>query len=104
MQYYKKYCNILAKVILEAKRMTYSARISASHNKTKTTWNILNELLGKKHFPNVTQKLTVDGIHLTNQQCIAERLNKYFTSIVDVINSTKQPTLSHNTSQSHTCP
>jgi hypothetical protein len=28
--------------------MTYSARISASHNKTKTTWNILNELLGKK--------------------------------------------------------
>jgi len=85
-QYYKKYCNILVKVIREAKRMTYSARILASHNKTKTTWTILNELLGRKQFSNIIQKLTVDGTHLTNQQCIAEGLNKYFTSIVDVIN------------------
>jgi hypothetical protein len=67
-QYYKKYYNILMKVIREVKRMTYSARILASHNKTKTTWTILNELLGKKHFPNIIQKLTVDGTHLTNQQ------------------------------------
>jgi len=49
-QYYKKYCNILVRVIHEAKRMTYSARISASHNKTKTTWTILNELLGENTF------------------------------------------------------
>jgi hypothetical protein len=35
-RYYKKYCNILVKVIQEAKRMTFSTRISKSHNKTKT--------------------------------------------------------------------
>ena len=89
-------------MIHEAKRMTYSARVSASHNKTKTTWIILNELLGRKHFPNIIQKLTVDGTHLTDQQCIAEGLNKYFTSIVDVINSTKLPTPSDNTCQLYT--
>ena len=94
-QYHKKYCNILVKVIHEAKRMTYSARVSASNNKTKTTWTILNELLGGKHFPNIIQKLTLDGTHLTVQQCIAEGLNKCFTSIVDVINSTKLPVSFH---------
>jgi len=78
--------------------MTYSA----SHNRTKTTWTIFNELLGRKLFSNIIQKLTVDGTHLTNQQCIAEGLNKYFTSIVDVINSTKLPTPSDNTSQLYT--
>lgn len=101
-QYYKKYCNMLVKVIRVAKRMTYSARISASHNKTKTTWNILNELLGRKQSPNVIQKLTIGGIHLTNQQCIAEGLNKHFTSIIDAKNLTKVPTLCDNTSQLHT--
>jgi len=44
----------------------------------------------------------VDGTHLTNQQCIAEELNKYFTSIVDVINSTKLPTPNDNTRQLYT--
>ena len=77
----------MVKVIHEEKRMTYIARISALHNKTKTTCIILNELLGRKHLPNI-QKLTVDGTHLTDRQCIAEGLNKYFTSIVDAINET----------------
>ena len=48
-RYYKKYCNILVKVIREAKRMTFSTRISKSHNKTQTIWNIINELLGKQN-------------------------------------------------------
>ena len=88
-QYYKKYCNILVKVIREAKRMTFSTRISKSHNKTKTTWNIVNELLGKQHSSNDIQQLTVEGTHFTNQQRIAEEFNKYFSTIVDIINSNK---------------
>jgi hypothetical protein len=56
-RYYTTYCNTLAKVIGEAKRMTFSTRISKSHNITKTTWNIINELLGKQHSSNDIQKL-----------------------------------------------
>jgi hypothetical protein len=58
-RYYKAYSKILAKVIKEAKRMSYNNRILQSHNKSKTTWNIINELIGKQHSTNNTQKLTI---------------------------------------------
>jgi hypothetical protein len=45
-QFYKAYCKILANVIKEAKKMAYNKRILKSNNKPKTTWNIINELLG----------------------------------------------------------
>lgn len=86
-QYYKAYCKILVKVIKEAKRMTFSKRIKKLNNKSKTTWNIINELLGKRHSIQDIQKLTTDGNHLTNQHSIAEAFNKYFSSIIDKTNS-----------------
>jgi hypothetical protein len=100
-QYYKKYCNILVKVIREAKRITFSTRISKSHNKTKTTWNIINEQLGKQHSPNIIQQLTVEGTHYTNQQSIVEEFNKFFSTIVDIISSNKPTTPSINTSSQY---
>ena len=55
-QYYKEYCNILTKVIKEAKRMTLNKRISKPNNKTKTTWNITNKLLDKQQSRQGIQK------------------------------------------------
>jgi hypothetical protein len=69
----------LTKVIKAAKRMTLNKRISKSNNKTKTTWNIINELLGKQKSMQGTQKLTVDRKQLTNQQDIANAFNNYFS-------------------------
>jgi hypothetical protein len=57
--------------------MTFNKIISKSNNKTKTTWNIINELLGKQLSTQDIQKLTTDGIQLTNQQDIATAFNKY---------------------------
>ena len=85
-QYYKLYCKTLVKVIKEAKRMTLGERILKSNNKSKTTWDIINELLGKQHTTHDIQKLTIDGNHLTNQHT-ADAFNKYFSSIVDKTNS-----------------
>jgi len=62
-QYYKLYCKTLVKVIKEAKRMTLGERILKSNNKSKTTWDIINELLGKQHTTHDIQKLTTDGNH-----------------------------------------
>lgn len=67
--------------------MTFSKRIKKLNNKSKTTWNIINELLGKRHSIQDIQKLTTDGNHLTNQHSIAEAFNKYFSSIIDKTNS-----------------
>jgi CRISPR/Cas system-associated protein Cas5 (RAMP superfamily) len=85
-QFYKAYCKILANVIKEAKKMAYNKRILKSNNKSKTTWNIINELLGKQHSSKDIQKLTTEGSQLTNQHDRADAFNKYFSSIIDKLN------------------
>ena len=100
-KYYKNYCRILAKVIKEAKRLSYNSRILKSDNKVKTTWNITNEILGKQHSTNVIQKLSTEGSLLTNQYDIAEAFNKYFSSITGFINRTNQDNPRYDTSSTY---
>jgi hypothetical protein len=45
--FYKLYCNILTRVIREAKQH-YSRKSSASKNKIKTTWNVVKSETGRK--------------------------------------------------------
>jgi hypothetical protein len=40
--YYNRYCKILNKVIIAAKKMAYDNCIKKSHNKLNTTWKIIN--------------------------------------------------------------
>ena len=96
-QYYKVYCKILTKVIKDAKRMTLNKRIYKSNNKIKTTWNIINELLGKQQPLQSIQKLIIDGTQLTNQQDIANALNKHFSNEKNsVSNGDKLDNMKHN--------
>jgi len=39
-------------VIKEAKRITYNKKILKPNNKSKTTWNVINELLSKQQSTN----------------------------------------------------
>jgi len=96
-KYYKTYCKILAKVIKEAKRLSYNNRILKSDNKVKTTWNIINELSGKQHSTNVIQKLRTEGSLLTNQYDIVEAFNKYFSSIIGQTNRNNPDNPSYDT-------
>jgi len=48
-QNYKKYCQILSRVITAAKRLHYSKLISQSDKKQKTTWNIIKTLTTTKN-------------------------------------------------------
>ena len=72
-------------------------RILKSNNKTKTktTWNIINELLGKQHHTQERQQLTIEGKHLTIQQDIANAFNNYFSTIIDKTNSDSQENMRH---------
>jgi hypothetical protein len=45
--YYKHYCAILRKVIRMAKKIYFSHLIETSKNKTRTTWNIINNVIGR---------------------------------------------------------
>jgi hypothetical protein len=46
--YYIRYCNILSKVIKEAKKRHYDNEIKYYTNKNKTTWNIVNKETHRK--------------------------------------------------------
>jgi hypothetical protein len=46
--YYKRYCAVLSKVILTAKKLHYNKIILSSKNKMKSTWKIINEEKGKQ--------------------------------------------------------
>jgi hypothetical protein len=45
--YYSKYCKILNKVIVLAKKMAYDNYIRKSHNKLNSTWKIINSETGR---------------------------------------------------------
>jgi hypothetical protein len=63
----------------------------------KTTWNIINELLGKQKSMQGIQKLTINGTQLTNQQDIANTFNKYFSSVNSESNSDNLENIGYNT-------
>jgi len=67
--------------------MTLSKRLLKSNNKSKTTWNIINELLGKQCPSQDICEIIIREICLRNQHNIAEAFNKYFSSLIDLTNS-----------------
>jgi hypothetical protein len=72
--YYKKYCKILSKVIIAAKRMAHDNHNKKSHNKMRTTWKIINTETGRNTKKDYTQHL----IDKYNDQNVTELLNEHF--------------------------
>ena len=85
--YYKAYSKILFHVIKEAKRMIYNTRILKFNYKSKTTWNIINKLLGKQHSTNEIQKLSIDNNHVTKRNDIADSPRTYYASMENKMNN-----------------
>ena len=52
--HYKRYCQVLCKVITTAKNLYYNNLISQADNKQKVTWNIINTLTNTKTFQYVS--------------------------------------------------
>jgi hypothetical protein len=61
--------------------MEYDKLILNSHNKIKTTWNIINKESGRKNNSNNIEARDVDGKKIIDQQSIAETYNEYFVTI-----------------------
>jgi hypothetical protein len=66
--------------------MEYDKLILNSHNKAKTTWDIINKESGRNKKRNEIQVLLVEDKKITNQQTITEIFNEYFISIANNIN------------------
>ena len=73
--YYKDYSKTLSVVIRKAKRIECDKLILNSHNKVKTTWDIINKESGKNKKWSEIQALKVEGKKITDQQTITETFN-----------------------------
>jgi len=83
--HYKRYCQILSKVITTAKRINYSKLISQSDNKQKTTWNIFKTITNNKKtlHTNIPTHININDTLSTNPIDIGNAFNTYFISIAD---------------------
>jgi hypothetical protein len=85
--YYKRYCTVLSKVILTAKKLLYNKIILNSKNKMKSTWKIINEEKGTTKNSMDIQSLIIDNNIIINQNKTASIFNNYFLSVADSINT-----------------
>jgi len=83
--HYRKYCKILAEVIKLAKRKHYNNLLMNSANKTKTTWNIINENINKRHKKQDLSSININGVIIQNTQAIANTFNSYYSSVANHI-------------------
>jgi hypothetical protein len=77
--YYNRYCKILNKVIIAAKKMAYDNCIKKSYNNLNTTWKIINTETGRTSKRDDTQHL----IEKFNGQNVTALINEYFISIAN---------------------
>jgi hypothetical protein len=85
--YFKTYSKILSNVIRAAKNLYYNGLILNSNNKTKTTWNIIKTVTGKRINNTEVHFLNVEGNLTDSHQLIVDSLNNYFLTVLKKINS-----------------
>jgi hypothetical protein len=83
--YYRTFCKVLSRNIMEAKRLHYDKLIINSKNRTETTWNIVKTLTGRKSYHEAIPNLSVLNKTCNSTKMIAESFNKYFLSIAETI-------------------
>jgi hypothetical protein len=88
--HYIQHCNLLRKVIRKAKEMYYNELITSSINKSKTSWNILNNKIGLTSNNKFTQTEFKIGSKTINMNQAAKIFNNYFINSVHEL-ITQQP-------------
>ena len=86
-EHYRKYCKLLTKTIILAKKLHYSAMLTNSTNKPKTTWNIIKSITNNHKKSNNRLMMEIEGKRTTHHQTIAEKLNAYYVNVADNITS-----------------
>ena len=80
---YRKHLNI---VIKQAKSCYYSRKFESAKGNIKKTWEIINELRGKKH-RSLKPSFIINSNVVQDRRVIANEFNKYFVSIAHNMNN-----------------
>ena len=82
---YRLYRKHLRRSIKTAKSQFYCKKILDNKGNKKKTWEIINQLRGKKQNP-INPQFIIDKKTITDRRVIANEFNKYFTSIASTLN------------------
>ena len=75
----------MAEIIKLAKQKYYNNLLTKSTNKTKTTWNIINENINKRHGRQDISSININGVITQNNEVIANTFNSYYSSVAQHI-------------------
>ena len=81
---YKNYRNLLNKTIKLAKSTYFCSKFEAVKGNSKSTWNIINQLLGNKR-SSVSETFEINSKTTSNPVEIANAFNLYYTNLANTI-------------------
>ena len=81
---FKAHRKLLNHLINCAKHKYHGGKIAECIGDSKKTWQIINELRGKKR-RQTKPNFVIDNERVTNRRVIANEFNKYFASIASII-------------------
>ena len=86
---FKKYRNKLNAIIKRSRKAYYFDKLQSASGQTSNTWEILNELLGKRKGKDFPMELKLDNKTTSDPKVMVNILNKYFVNIgIDLANKT----------------
>ena len=77
---YKTYRNQLTNIIRTSRKNYYSEKLNRAKSNMKSTWGIINDLIGKKRKKPLTDNFTMDNVNIKSED-IAHSFNSFFVNI-----------------------
>jgi exonuclease III len=88
---YKNFKTLYFKTVRAAKKQYYRNKLNEHAKNPKKTWETLNEITGKGGGSDSVDKLSVNGVLITNPAEIATEFNKFFTGVGSRISNSVPP-------------
>ena len=82
---HKTHQKILRWLIKKSKTRYYAAKFEKFKGNKKKTWKIINEIRGKGK-QDIKASFVIDNEHIVCRRAIADKFNKYFSSIASKLN------------------
>lgn len=90
---YKRYKNILSKIIQISKRRHFNLKLEENKSNMKETWRILKEVIGVPKKPGISSTFTINGESVTDTKKIVNGFNDFFVNIgKELASKLPQPT------------
>ena len=81
---YRRYRNLLHKLIKIAKDRFYAKRFLNANGDKKKSWKVINDILGKNN-KSSNDLFVINSKLTTDRKAIANEFNEYYTSIADTV-------------------